>query len=179
PAPSPQPLAPFLAGLVCLLALCFPIIANAASSSTAPISITADHWQANQQTGISVYTGHVIILQDNVRITADEARIKMHDGVLQHVTIIGSPATFVQTPTNQPPLQGEADRVEYNAVEETATLTGNAVLNQGVDTIRAASIFVDVAAEKVTAHSDKQTPERVHIIITPQTDNSAEEQVEK
>lgn len=152
-----------LAGLAVLLLPAQPLPA----AEPAPITIEADHWEADQARGLTVYSGNVILTRGNVRVTADEARLLMQEGRLQHATLIGSPAIFRQEPAAGPALAGQARRLEYDAGKETATLTGEAFLRQGSDTIRAASIFVDLAAEKVIAESDRVTPERVRVTLTP------------
>lgn len=140
---------------------------TAVQAAEAPVNIEADNWQADQKAGVTVYRGHVVITRGNVVIKADEVRLRTADGALQYATIIGKPATFRQTPTNAPILDGRATRIEYDAKTQIAILTGDAVLTQGGDRLHAASIKVDLDAETVLAQSDKSTPERVHVTLTP------------
>lgn len=156
------------------LALAALLLLPAARAAEPVVHINADHWTADRARGVSVYTGNVVITRDNMRVTADEARILMREGELEHVTIVGSPARFRQTPQDAPVMEGKARRLEYDARAETAVLTGDAWLRQGGDEIRAASIFVDLETERVTAQSDRATPERVSITLTPRGDPAPE-----
>lgn len=159
-----------------LLALGALLLGGILLAAEAPVEIEADGWSADQIKGISIYRGNVVITRGTARITADEARVMMREGRLQAATIIGSPATFRQKPDDAPLIEGRAQRVEYDALKDTAILTGDARIVQGGDEIRAASIFVDLAAEKIVAKSDRQTPERVRITLTPRKDTADGEQ---
>lgn len=149
------------------LALGLALTCLTLQAAEAPVNIEADNWQADQKAGVTVYRGHVVVTRGNVQIKADEIRLHTADGALEYATIIGSPATFHQSPADAPPINGQARRIEYDAKAQTAVLTGDATLTQGQDRLHAASIKMDLNAETVVAHSDKTTPERVHVTLTP------------
>ncbi len=155
-------------------ALLWPAISPAADAPA--VEIAADHWQADQRAGVAVYSGNVVITRGTARITAAEARLELVNGKLQAATIVGAPATFDLQPADGPPIKGQAQRIEYDAQAETAVLTGQARVAQGSDTLQAASVRINLKTEQIEAHSDRQTPERVHIILNPATVESGEAQ---
>lgn len=155
-----------------LAALLWPAALPAAAA--AGLEIAADRLQADQRAGVTVYSGHVVITRGTARITADEARLELVNGKLRAATIIGAPATFTQDPADGPPISGQAQRIEYDAQAETAVLTGNARVTQGGDSLQAASVRINLKTEQIEAHSDRQTPERVHIILNPETGGADE-----
>lgn len=157
-----------------LVAVLWPATLLAADAPA--VEISADHWQADQRVGVAVYSGNVVITRGTARITADEARLELVNGKLQAATIIGAPATFAQDPADGPPISGQAQRIEYDAANETAVLTGDARVTQGADSLQAASVRINLKTEQIEAHSDQQTPERVHIILHPETGSADEAQ---
>lgn len=138
-----------------------------ASDGEAPLEISADHWEADRAKEISIFKGNVEIRKGSVRIIADEARIRATQGEVRESTIIGSPVRFEQKPEDAPPISGEAQRIEYDTVNDIVTLTGKAWVRQGEDYFEGESIRYSIDIGKVMATSKESAPERVKIIFTP------------
>lgn len=155
-----------------LLALLLVPMATMAADSEAPLQVVAEDWEADRGEGISVFTGDVQIDKGSIRIRADEVRLRAEDGEVREGTLIGAPVQFRQQPEGEPLIEGEAARIEYDAVNRVIVLTGKAWVRQGGDEFRGESIRYDIDARKVLATSNKSTPERVKIIFQPKSDTS-------
>lgn len=140
---------------------------ESASDAEAALEVNANHFEADQAAGISVFTGDVSVRKGSLDIRADEVRIRAVEGEVREGTLIGDPVRFAQSPVDAPPVRGEAQRIEYDAVNEIVVLTGDAWVTQGSDRFQGESIRYDLARNKVMASSSESTPERVKIIFQP------------
>lgn len=157
-----------------LLVLSALLIAASAFALTSdknqPMNIQSDHgeWQndANSSQGTGIYTGHVIITQGSIRITAERAVVHTLNGELQTADITGQPATFQQQPDSGELMHGIADHIHYNSDANLVDLIGHAHMQQGVREMTADVIHYNTASEHAIADSGK-TSERVHIVVPP------------
>ncbi|HET6726221.1 MAG TPA: lipopolysaccharide transport periplasmic protein LptA [Gammaproteobacteria bacterium] len=161
-----------LAAALCVLACALPPAAWALKSDAQqPINIASDRLDhtggANGSNGTSVYTGHVVITQGSIRITADQATLTLTNGKLTKALIVGSPATFYQAKENDKPIRGHAREIHYNTDANTIELIEQAKVHQGDEMITANYIRYNIKDEKVIAHRKKQEKGRVHIVIPP------------
>lgn len=154
------------AGLLC-------VAASASALKTdrnQPINIQADHGDFTNDsatnTGTGVYTGHVLITQGSIRITADKAVLHMRNGEIQTADITGSPASFQQQPDSGARVTGTAAEITYNQNTDEVDLSGNAELHQGERLLTADVIHYNTSTEHVIALGGKSN-ERVHITIPP------------
>jgi lipopolysaccharide transport protein LptA len=109
----------------------------------------------------------VIVLQPRGTLWADQAIVDFRNNELAQVTAIGFPAHFEQRRTDSaPPAQGHADRITYDAKQDTVRLYGHAQLSDG----RGVEISAPVAVYDV--HSDRLQAESpgegrgVHTTVT-------------
>lgn len=140
------------------------------SDRNQPVQIQADHGDFinNSQTsrGTGTYTGHVLITQGSIRITADRAVLHMLNGELQTADITGAPASFQQQPDSGALVHGTASHIAYDQGKNEVDLTGNAQLQQGGRLLTAEVIHYNTATEHVTALGGANGG-RVHITIPP------------
>jgi lipopolysaccharide export system protein LptA len=140
------------------------------SDKNQPINIQADHgdFQSDSKTnnGTGVYTGHVIITQGSIRITADKATLHMLNGEIQTADMIGAPATFQQQPDSGELVHGNAVEITYDQNTNQVDLLGNAHLLQGQRQFTAQVIHYNTSSEHVIANGGKNGG-RVHITIPP------------
>jgi lipopolysaccharide export system protein LptA len=141
------------------------------SDAGQPTRISADRWDhngaANGKHGTSVYTGHVVITQGSIRITADKATLTLDDGKLAKALIVGDPATFQQARKGEQAIRGRARTIRYDTDKNTVTLTKDARVHQGNELISANYIRYNTQQQKVVAHRAKQKKGRVHVVIPP------------
>lgn len=170
----------FIAGLLMLFGLALPFGAAALKNDAGqPIEIEADLMTLDEQAGVSVYRGHVRLVQGSIRITAAELILRMENGRLKHMEILGNeeaPAIFRQLTDTGEEARGSAGRIEYTTADSRMVLLGQAELLQGNNHIRSDRIdynternsFVAGQVEEDSPRDQPKPDERVRIIITPQ-----------
>ena len=122
------------------------------ASRQLPASLRANHIEIDQKTGISRYRGKVAVTQGTLRVTADQATAEQQGDLLYRITAEGRPATFRDKPEGQGQLvEGEAQRVEYEALERKLHLTGNVVLRHGDDRLQAGEAHYNLNNQSVSA----------------------------
>lgn len=134
----------------------------------------------DEHSGLSIYRGNVRLEQGSLRITAQELTLRMENGRLQRMEILGtetSPALFRQLTDAGEEAQGTARRIEYSAPDSRMVLLGQAELLQGNNHIRSDRIDYNTESNSFAAgrspesrpgNGRLQPDERVRIIITPQ-----------
>jgi lipopolysaccharide transport protein LptA len=110
----------------------------------------------------------VIVLTPRGTLRADQAVLQFHDGELTEVSAVGSPAYFEQQRTDpREPTKGHADRITYDAKQDTVRLDGNARLSNGRDVEISASVFFyNVRDDRFQAASPGEK-RGVHTAIAP------------
>jgi lipopolysaccharide export system protein LptA len=158
-----------------LLLLCGLGVAASAwalkSDKNQPISIQADHGDFkstgnDNNNGTGVYTGHVIITQGSILLTADKAVVHIVNGELSTADVTGQPATFQQQPDSGELMHGLASEITYDESNNMVDLTDNARLNQGVRLMIADHIRYNTETEHVIAKSSGDG-QRVRMVIPP------------
>ena len=112
--------------------------------------------------------GVVLILEPRGTLRADQVIVQFSNGEVTGGTAIGSPAYFEQRRTDSDrPVQGHADRITYDAKQDTVRLDGDAQLSEGHHVEINAPVFVySVRDERLQADSPGQR-RGVHATITP------------
>lgn len=157
----------YLNGIL-LFSLCGSVWALS-SDRDKPIQIEADQADINERTGISVYTGNVIIVQGSLKITANILTVSAKDGAFQKMISTGNPATFRQRPDGKDEdVTGEGQRIEYFGSRDTVYFYDNAKLEQTGSTFRSDRIVYDILNDKINA-GITSGEDRVIIIMKPQS----------
>lgn len=114
------------------------------------------------------FAGRVVIgLKPRGTLCADEAIVQFRNSEVTQVTAIGSPAYFEQQHTDSGrPALGHADRIMYDAKQDTVHLYGHAQLSDGHDMEVSAPVLVySVRDDKLQAESSGEG-RGVHSTIT-------------
>jgi lipopolysaccharide export system protein LptA len=153
-----------------LLAALLPAQALALKSDrTKPVRITAQKALINEKTGVSTYTGNVIVIQGTLKITAHVLTVYQKNRRLHRIVATGSPATFKQRPDNKPvDVRGRARNMEYLAHKDIVILKNRASLKQGGNTFRSNHIVYNLNTDQVKA-APGVGKGRVNITIQPAT----------
>ncbi len=116
--------------LTAMLALPFvPFYANALpSDANQPIRLLADRATYSERTGVTSYSGDVIITQGTLKLTADNITVNLSGSrSIDSAVLTGRPATMQQVVTQEKVLaKGQSNKIDYNDVTGIVTLTGNA-----------------------------------------------------
>ncbi len=149
-----------------------------------PIQIEADAAELDDASGITVYTGNVLVTQGTMRLWGNRLTILYNDdNTLKTATMLGKPAKFKQMPDN--PEQGEIDgkgiKIDYLAVQDRLVMTEEAELTQNGKLFRAYNIEYDTKLSKMIARkasTGEATPSgktadsntgRIKVILPPPT----------
>lgn len=146
------------------------------SDRNQPISLLADRATYNDKTGVTTYTGNVIIEQGSMKINAASIVANLNaNKQISTVTASGSPAKFQQQlETNRGIARGEAQKIVYNAESGILNLTGNAYLYQDGASIRGNSLkySMNKGDIEVSGGGSGTSKGRVQIIIPPSSSKS-------
>lgn len=118
---------------VTLLCSMFAMQANALpSDANQPIKLLADRATYSERTGVTSYSGDVVITQGTLKLTASNLTVNLSNGrSIQTAVATGSPATMQQIVTQEKGMaRGQANEIVYNAQNGIVTLKGNARLTQ-------------------------------------------------
>lgn len=143
-----------------VLALCGCLAAAGAwalkSDKSQPINIQADHADfradpKDNSNGTGIYTGHVVITQGSIKLTADKAVLHVVNNELDTADVTGSPATFEQTPDNGESMHGRALEITYDASKNQIDLITEAQLTQAVNQVNGQVTRVAATPAKMPA----------------------------
>lgn len=163
-----------LAGALLGLALWLgsaPGVHALSSDRSQPINIKADRVRINENKGFSKYSGHVVLTQGSIVLTAARLTVYQSKGTLQRIKATGAPARFKQLPDNgKTPVVASAEHMEYLAGSALLLLSGRARVTQGGNVFSGHRIEYDTRHSIVTARKNAQNGTgRVHAIIQPAT----------
>ncbi|WP_109440818.1 lipopolysaccharide transport periplasmic protein LptA [Acinetobacter haemolyticus] len=158
---------------------CMAAIALSSASSFAlpsdrnqQLTLVADRATYNDKTGITTYTGNVVIEQGTMKLQADSIVATLNSKrEIQTITAKGQLAKFQQQIDAKRGLaRGEAQQIVYNADTGILTLTGRAYLYQDGSSIRGESLKYSMNKGDVEAQGSSSN--RVQIIIPPSSSKS-------
>lgn len=154
------------------------IVIMAASSAFAipsdrnqPISLVADRATFNEKTGITTYSGNVIIEQGTMRLQAASIVANLNQKKqISSITASGSPARFQQQlDANKGLAKGQAQKIVYNAETGIITMSGGALLEQDGASIRGNTLKYSMNKGDIeaigTPNSTGSSSGRVQIVI--------------
>lgn len=136
------------------------------------ISLEADRATFNEKTGITTYTGNVVIQQGTLKIQANSIVANLNQqSQIKNVTAQGSPAKFQQQMDNKGGLaKGEAKKIIYNAETGILSLSGGAFLSQNGATFRGENLTYSMNKGDIEATGGSNG--RIKIVIPPTAQQS-------
>lgn len=143
------------------------------SDRNQPITMVADRATYNDKTGVTTYSGNVVIEQGTMKLNAASIVANLNSKKqISTITATGSPAKFQQQlETNRGIARGEAQKIVYNAETGILNLTGNAYLYQDGASIRGNSLRYSMNKGDIevsgNSNSTGSSKGRVQIIIPP------------
>lgn len=142
------------------------------SDASQPIRLLADKATYSERTGVTSYSGNVIIEQGTLKITADNITLNLDDKrSIKTAVATGRPATMQQVVTQEKGLaKGQANKIDYNAVTGIITLTGNAKLTQAGASFSGNTIRYSLKLGDVEANAGDGR--RVELVFPPSESNS-------
>lgn len=146
-----------------------------------PLDVTANHFETNQTTRVTVLTGAVKLSQGTIRGEADKGTLHQTDASeIQRVVLEGKPARLAQQLDNDGGMMhARAANIDYEAATSTAVLTGDAqVVQEGRGEFRGERIVYNTESGEVTGGSNAPDS-RVHLIVQPKKKDAAAHTQEK
>ena len=161
-------------GTVSLMCLTASVFALPSDRSQA-ISLVADKATYSERSGVTTYSGNVIIEQGTMKLQAASLVAQLNKNKqISTITASGSPAKFQQQlESNRGIARGEAQKIIYNAETGIINLVGNAYLYQDGASIRSSTLKYSMNKGDIEASgasdSTGSSKGRVQIIIPPST----------
>lgn len=160
-----------LGSLSSFLLACSPVTLaqTQALDEEQPVHITANSLDAQEKKGISIYKGNVIVTQGSLTLKGDVITVKHPNSQLQTVKSTGEPASFKRfSQVDQAWLKGKANTIEYDALNKTVLLVGNAQVEQpGQHLIKGPKLFYDMTHQTLKAQSTEQDKGRISVTFKP------------
>ena len=168
-----KPIQQYARALPLMLLLALPLYSHALpSDANPPIKLLADKATYSERTGVTSYSGTVVITQGTFKMTADNIVVNLSEGrSINSAVATGRPATMQQVVTQEKGLaKGQANKIDYNAVSGIITLTGNAKLVQNGASFAGNVIRYSLKAGDVEATAGGN--QRVELIFPPNSNTN-------
>ncbi|MFB2538538.1 MULTISPECIES: lipopolysaccharide transport periplasmic protein LptA [unclassified Acinetobacter] len=131
-----------------------------------PVTLEADRATFNERTGVTTYTGNVIIQQGSFRLNASSITANLNgQRQIQSVIAQGNPARFQQQLERNGLARGEGQRIQYNAETGIVMLSGRAFLEQNGATFRGETLTYSMSKGDIEASGGQKG--RIKIVIPP------------
>jgi len=133
-----------------------------------PLVIEADKASLDEDTGIAVYSGNVLLQQGTMQFKGNQMTVYIEDDGVERVVLEGRPASYVQRmEDDQNEQQAEAGRIEYQTDAQLIILEQDArVWREGSEEFSSNRIVVNLRKNTVKAGGDSPGS-RVRIILQP------------
>ena len=120
------------------------------SDSEQPVTLTADDFEIDLNTGVRVYRGNVVFRQGSIKLTCDQLTTYLNDDdELDKSICIGSPGIFIQRPEgSEVDIVASAMEITMDEIENLVTLKNQAKVVHGGSTITAPMITYNRLTEK-------------------------------
>jgi lipopolysaccharide export system protein LptA len=112
----------------------------------APIEMTADTLSISQPDGTATFSGNVLVVQGELRITANDMRIEYVEGSDGERTRISRLLAGGGVTVVTPAEAAEAQEAVYSIADETVVMSGDVLLTQGPNVISGQKLSIDLAA---------------------------------
>ena len=107
-----------------------------------PVEVNADNLTVNQTDGSAVFSGNVIVIQGDLRLTAGEITVIYAKGGKGIEKLIASGEVLLVNATDA----AEAQEAVYTIEAGEVVLTGGVLLTQGQTTISGEKLIIDITA---------------------------------
>ena len=162
-----------------LLALAMPAMLALAlpDDRDQPIHITADKALRDEKKGVTIYTGHVVLVQGSMELEADTLTIYHTTEKADQMIAAGNPARMRQQPEpNKGIVHAQGRVITYFRSEDKVNLRTDARIEQDGAVVSGDSIDYIIAKQLITAQSDKTQPDnRVQVVIPPNVQQQQKE----
>ena len=162
-----------------LLALCVATLwattaLAAREDRQAPVDIEADRVSIDDRNKVHVFEGHVKLTQGSLMIQSDKLVVIQNASGFQAGTATGGRnglASFRQRREgSEQYVEGEAERIEYDAASERTRLYNRARVSSGGDVVQGQFIEYDAISERYRVLGTPSQDGRVRATIQPKSE---------
>lgn len=115
------------------------------SDPEAPVEITSDELRVDRESGMATFTGNVLVVQSQLRLTADQIEVLYDDSPAEGA----EPIRQVIATGNVVLINGdeaaEGDKAVLTPADDRVVVTGNVLLTQGPAALSGGRLVVDLA----------------------------------
>ena len=133
------------------------------AASDPPITINADSSSADFRSGIMRYNDNVSIQRGAMQVNADKGVAHQIDGRIALIELFGNPTTWRDRLDDGSIVDGRANRIEYDLIENVVTLTGDAHLEHEGGQFTGNQLIYDLDTESLAGRSSEGNQVRVVI----------------
>lgn len=153
-----------LLSAVLMLGLALPAAAQttgfgSAQNVKAPVEVTSDSLQVDQKTGVATFIGHVVVVQQNMRLAADRVIVTYDQGDRTRISTLHAEGNVTLT---SGPDAAESRTADYDVKSGHVILRGDVLLTQGPNVLTGETVTVDLATGQATASG------RVRSLLQPE-----------
>ena len=110
-----------------------------AQDASKPVEITADSLAVDQATGVATFTGHVVIGQGALRLSA--GKVVVHYGQAQEISALEASGGVTLASATE---AAEAQNARYDLTRREVVMTGNVLVTQGRSAISGETLTLDL-----------------------------------
>lgn len=123
-----------------------------------PVEVTADLLQVDQKTGLAVFTGHVLIGQGEMRLSADKVTVTYAKDNQQRISAFKAEGNVTLVSGND---AAEAKFADYDVSTGNIVLRGDVLLTQGQNVLSGETVTVNLGTGQASASG------RVRSVLQP------------
>jgi len=141
--------------------------AGAEAAPRPPIIIDSESNRYDMRAGVNRFEGNVTIARGPMRVNADEGTVRQADGRITEIELLGSPTTWRDRLDDGTLVEGEAERIHFDVIDNIVTLTGNARLEHERGEYTGDELTYDLDTESLAGRATGDG-NRVRVILEPE-----------
>jgi len=126
-----------------------------------PIIIDSDTNQYDLRSGVTRFSDNVTIQRGAMLVDADEGVVHQEDGRITLVELFGSPTTWRDRLDDGSIVEGKADQIEFQVIENVVTLSGNARIRHEQGEFTGNQLVYDLDTESLSGRGSDGNQARV------------------
>lgn len=126
-----------------------------------PIIIDSDTNRYDLRSGVTRFSDNVTIQRGAMLVHADEGVVHQAEGRMTLVELFGSPTTWRDRLDDGSIVEGQAERIQFNVIENVVTLTGNARLRHEQGEFTGNQLIYDLDTESLAGSGSDGNQARV------------------
>jgi lipopolysaccharide export system protein LptA len=114
---------------------------NTAHDGAQPVEVTSERLDIDQTDGTAIFTGNVIVVQGELRLSADRVRVEFGTEEPREIERLHADGSVVLVNADE---AAEGDEAVYDLAAGTVVMTGNVLLTRELSAISGDTLTVDL-----------------------------------